>query len=300
MLKKQENIGVLFALMSAIIWGVFPVVVNYGIRTIPPITFAAITTLLAAFIAFVYAAFQGNLNELKNKKTYFSLLIITICIVIIPYILFCIGTSRTSGFNSSMLLLSEIIFTLIFTHFIGEKTTIMKLLGALGVFIGSLFILYNGQIKFNFGDLLVVLSTATYPIGNFYAKKALNLISSSTILFVRFLLGGLFILGLSFIVEPQSNIPIIISTNWILILITGFVFFGICKVFGYEALKRLDISKTISLFMTSPLFSLVILIGIYNEIPTLIQWIGVIIMAIGVYFSIKRTSVDPAITKYAT
>ena len=300
MLKKQENIGVLFALMSAIIWGVFPVVVNYGIRTIPPITFAAITTLLAACIAFVYAAFQGNLNELKNKKTYFSLLIITICIVIIPYILFCIGTSRTSGFNSSMLLLSEIIFTLIFTHFIGEKTTIMKLLGALGVFIGSLFILYNGQIKFNFGDLLVVLSTATYPIGNFYAKKALNLISSSTILFVRFLLGGLFILGLSFIVEPQSNIPIIISTNWILILITGFVFFGICKVFGYEALKRLDISKTISLFMTSPLFSLVILIGIYNEIPTLIQWIGVIIMAIGVYFSIKRTSVDPAITKYAT
>jgi drug/metabolite transporter (DMT)-like permease len=299
MLKKQENIGVLFALMSAIIWGVFPVVVNYGIRTIPPITFAAITTLLAACIAFVYAALQGNLNELKNKKTYFPLLIITICIVIIPYILFCIGTSRTSGFNSSMLLLSEIIFTLIFTHFIGEKTTIMKLLGALGVFIGSLFILYNGQIQFNFGDLLVVLSTATYPIGNFYAKKALNLISSSTILFVRFLLGGLFILALSFIVEPQSNIPIIISNNWILILITGFVFFGICKVFAYEALKRLDISKTISLFMTSTLFSLVILIGIYNEIPTLIQWFGVIITAIGVYFSIKRTSVDPAFTKYA-
>lgn len=298
MFKKQENIGVAFALLGAAMWGAFPVLVNKGTQNIPPIMFAAITTILAACGTFIYALLKGKLYELKNKKSYTSLIMVTFCIVIIPYTLLFIGSSKTSGINSSLLLLSEIIFTLFFTPLMGEKTTIKKLLGAIGVFIGASLILYNGKFNLNLGDLLVILSTITYPIGNFYAKRAFNYVSPATILFVRFLLGGLFILALSLLTEPRLNgfEPILI--HWKLILFTGLIILGIGKIVWYEGLKRLDISKAISLAMTFPLFSLIILISVFKETLSLFQWLGILIIAIGVYFSIKRTSVDPALTKY--
>lgn len=297
--KQQEKIGVIFALTGAAMWGIFPVLVNRGTQNIPPIMFAAITTLLAACGSFIYAAIKGNLHELKNKKFYSSLLMITLCIVIIPYILFFIGSSKTSGINSSLLLLSEIIFTLLFTPLIGEKTTSKKLIGATGVFIGAMLILYNGTFSFNAGDILIIFSTATYPIGNFYAKRALNYVSPAIILLVRFFLGGFFIFFFALLAESQSNITQIMLQNWPIILFTGLVLLGIGKVIWYEGLKRLDISKAISLSMTFPLFSLIVLIAFFKEIPSTYQWAGILVMALGVYFSIKRQSTDSALTKYA-
>ena len=299
MSSKQENRGVILALAGAALWGIFPVMVNRGSRSVPPLTFAAISTLLAAVGSFVYAAFNGKLHELKKKEAYASLLMITLCIVIIPYVLLFIGSSKTSGINTSLLLLSEIIFTLVFTPFIGEKTTTEKLIGALGVFIGGLLIMYNGKFRLNIGDIMVVASTATYPVGNFYSKKALNQVSPSTILFVRFALGGLFILLLSMIVDKGPGVFDAILVDWRMLLLTGLILLGAGKIIWYEALRRLDISKAIALGMTFPLFSLIILIGIFKEEITSYQWTGIAIMMLGVVFSIRRASVDPKLTRYA-
>lgn len=286
-------------LIAVTMHGIFPVLVNYGTQSIPPLMFAAITMLLAAAGFFVYVLLKGKLYELKNKKAYMSLIKVTIFISIIPSILFFIGASKTSGINSSMLLLSEIIFTLLFTPLIGEKTTIKKIIGAVGIFIGAVLISYNGKVSFNIGDVLVIASTITFPIGNFYAKKAFNLVSPEIVLFVRFFLSGFFILFLALLVEPQSDISAIISQHWELILFTGLVLLGIGKMIWYEGFKRLDISKSISLAMTFPIFSLIVLIFFFKEIPSTLQWVGILIMAIGVYFSIKRKSTDPTLTKYA-
>lgn len=299
MAVKEENKGVILALISAALWGIFPVMVNRGSRHIPPLTFAAISTLLAAAGSFIYTAVKGKLHELKKKEAYASLLMITLCIVIIPYILFFIGSSKTSGINTSMLLLSEMIFTLIFTPLIGEKTTIEKLTGASGVFFGAILILYNGRFRLNIGDILVIASTATYPIGNFYAKKALNRVSPSTILLVRFFLGGLFMLLVAMLLETGTHLTNILSVNWPVLFFTGLVLLGVGKIVWYEALGRLDISKAISLSMTFPLFSVILLIGIFKETVSSYQWIGTVIMMLGVFFSIKRSSVDPGLTRYA-
>jgi len=298
MRNSREAHGAALALLSAALWGVFPVMVNRGSHHIPPLLFAAISTLLAAAGSLGYAAFKGQLYELRNRESYASLFMITLCIVIIPYTLFFIGAGKTSGMNTSLLLLSEIIFTLLFTPFIGEKTTIEKLIGAFGVFCGAALILFHGSFKLNTGDVLVILSTASYPVGNFYAKKALTRVSPSVILLVRFFLGSLFLFLLSMFVESSSTVSAVIATNWPLLSLTGFVLLGAGKIVWYEALNRVDISKAISLSMTFPLFSLIILTGFYNEPISHQQAMGIAVMLVGVFFSAKRSSVDPATTKY--
>lgn len=117
--------------------------------------------------------FSRQVQRVEEKNAYYSLILIAFCIVIIPYSLFFIGSSKTSGINSSILLLTEIIFTLIFTPFVGEKTTAFKIVGALGVLIGAALILYNGFFRLNIGDFLIIASTITYPLGNYYSKKHL-------------------------------------------------------------------------------------------------------------------------------
>jgi len=203
----------------------------------------------------------------------------------------------TSGINTSLLLLSEVVFTLMFTPLIGEKTTFEKLVGALGVLIGAGLILYNGEFRLKIGDIMVVASTVTFPIGNFYAKKALFRVSPSTILLVRFSLGGLFMLFLAMLMETRSWT--IVFGEWPLLLFTGLVLLGVGKIVWYEALGRLDISKAISLGMTFPLFSLAVLIGVFRERVSPYQWIGIGAMMIGVFFSIRRPSIDPKLTRYA-
>jgi drug/metabolite transporter (DMT)-like permease len=299
MADKQETKGVILAIVSAALWGMFPVVVNRASRHIPPLTFAAISTLLAAAGSLIYTALKGDLRELKKREAYSSLLMVTLCIVVVPYILLFVGSSKTSGINTSLLLLSEIIFTLVFTPLIGEKTTVEKLTGAFGVLVGALLILYNGRFRLNGGDMMVIASTVTYPIGNFYAKQALARVSPSTILLVRFSLGGMFMLLLAMLMESGPHTVHTVFIGWPVLLLTGLVLLGVGKIVWYEALGRLDISKAISLSMTFPLFSLMILIGVFKESVSPYQWVGIAVMMVGVFFSIRRSSVDPKLTKYS-
>lgn len=299
--NNSEKIGSMFALLSGLMLGLFPVFVNRGVQNIPPLFFAGASTSLAAWGALVYSAKQKSFFEFKNKKAYPSLLMVALFIVIIPYLLFFIGASKTSGVNTAVLLLSEIIFTTIFTHFIGEKTTMNKIVGASGIFFGAFLIVYRGVSEINTGDILIVLSTLSFPIGNFYSKKTLNLVSPPTILLFRFTLSGLFFIILSILFEGflwSGDVLNVVSHNMFFILFNGLIILGIGKIVWYEALKRLDISKAISLEMTFPLFSLLTLVLFFGEKISGLQWLGISAMLVGVFFSCRRQSVDPNLTSY--
>ena len=198
-----------------------------------------------------------------------------------------------------MLLLSEIPLVVLFTHFIGEKTTALKLLGAGGVLMGAFLLLYQGGRGLTWGDFLVMISTATYPVGNFYAKKAFHAVSPAIVLLVRLAIGGAFIGMLSWWFERGATSLASWKGVWPLIAFNGVLLIGIAKVIWYEGMKRLDISKAIALGMAFPFFSVMYLIAWQGERITWGQWAGIAVMAAGVYFSVKRQSVDPQLTKYA-
>lgn len=287
--QRSEKTGVFLVLGSALLWGIFPILINRGVQNIPPLTFAAFITIIGAFGALLYSTQQKTLHEVKRREAYFSLLMVTLCITLIPTILLFIGTSKTNALNTSLLQLAEIIFTLILTHFTGEKTTITKLIGALGILTGLAFILYRGAWQFNVGDMLIITSTVFYPIGNFYSKKAIGLVSPGTILVVRWTLGGVLILLLAGLIEGTSSWGAILTTYWPTLIFSGLILYALSKVLWYESFKRLDITKAVSLIMTSYFFSFIILVFLGEKI-SLFQIIGVCIMTVGVIFSIRRKS----------
>ncbi len=296
---NKEKVGVLFTIVSAMLWGVFPILVNAWSAHITPLFFAAILSLFTALGTALWMIIRKKTSELRIKKAYFPLFMVSICIVFIPSVLFFIGTSKTSGINSSVLMLSEIIFTLIFTPFFGEKNTTEKYIGALGIMIGGALVLYKGEpILFNTGDILILLSTITFPIGNFYSKRALYSVSPSVVITVRYALGGILLLITALCVEPSFQLVQNFTSYVGFFFVMGFVLLSACKITFYEGMKRLDISKVISLEMTYPLFSLLVLYFAYNTPIMAHQLFGIGIMIFGGYYAVKRKSEQHDNLKY--
>jgi drug/metabolite transporter (DMT)-like permease len=106
-------------------------------------------------------------------------------------------------------------------------------------------------------------------------------------------------LPLAMLLESGSSMASVIVLNWPTLLFTGLILLGVGKILWYEALCRLDISKAISLGMTFPLFSLILLVGVFKEALSHYQGIGIAVMMLGTFFSVKRSSVDPGSTRYA-
>lgn len=299
MKKSSEKTGVIFTLCSAALWGIYPIMVNVWANKIPPFFFAGVLAIFTALGTAIWMIARKKTKELKIREAYFPLFMVSICIVLIPNLLFFIGASRTSGLNASVLMLSEIIFTLLITPLFGEHNTKEKYLGALGIMIGAGLVLYNQKIiAFNSGDLLIALSTITFPIGNFYSKRALYLLSPSVVIMVRYLLGGIFLLVFAFVFEPIYLFKTAIIDNIWMFIFLGIVILSLCKICFYEGMKRLDISKVISLEMTYPFFSLIVLYLFFDTNIFIHQLIGIIIMMIGGYYAVRRKSLNHNNLKY--
>ena len=298
-IKHKETQGALFTLTSALLWGLFPILVNSKSQTIPPIFFGGIISIFTAIGSLIWMVSRKKTKECKKKEAYFSLFMVSLCIIIIPNILFFIGTRQTSGINSSVLMLSEILFTLFFTPFFGEKNTIQKYLGSIGILVGGALVLFKGNsINLNMGDLLILLSTVTFPIGNFYSKRALYIVSPSVILTARYGIGGIVLLLISFTFEPIHAIKESFIEHYMFFILIGCILLSVCKITFYEGMKRLDISKVISLEMTYPLFSVLFLYFCFDTDIQLQQILGVVIIIIGGFFTIRRKSERHSKLKY--
>lgn len=282
---STERQGEILVLGEVIIFALFPIIANFTTKIMPPILFGALSLLTAAVALAIYMLIKGEYKEIANKKAIKYVLGVVLFIIILPSIFLYTGTSKTSGVNTAILMQTEIFFTfLIVGTFTSEKITSKKIIASLLIAIGALAILYNGNFDINWGDLLIIVSSIFYPIGNIYAKKALDLTTPSAILFYRGLVGGLVLLIVSLLFENyNATVLQYFGDNMKLILLNGVLIYFIAKMIWYEGFKKLEISKAIPLLMSHPAFGLIYAYLFLNEIPSLYQLIGFVIIMLGVW-----------------
>ncbi len=289
---REERYGEIFILTQAFTHSIFPVIINYSTKLIPPIFFAGVSIIVASIFLFFYILLTGKIKEIFNKKAFKYILGVVIFIVIVPSILIYSGTKLTSGINTSILLQTEIFFTLIICGlFFKEKITTKKLISAFLIIIGSIAILYNKNFTLNWGDLLIIAGSFLYPFGNIFAKKALQLTSPLVIVFIRSFLGGIILILISFMFENTATTALSLTKNFILfILINGIIISAVSKIIWYEGLKRMEIGKAITLGMISPGISLILAIIFLGEIPSVYQVLGFLIITAGAFILTYQTT----------
>lgn len=288
--KKKSHYIEYFILTQAILHGFFPILMNYSVQKMPPIFFIGITTLLSSLGFILILAVQKKLRELFNKKAFPLIMRVTLFNVILSNVFIFLGTHETSGINTALLLQAEIPLSFLVLGLVyKEKIPRSRIMAGSLVFLGTLLVLYDGQLSINRGDVFIVLGTLFYPFGNHYAKQALKFVSPSTILFMRSLFGGIVLLSLSMHFEQKLALSFPSFKNELgLILIQIFFYLILAKIIWYEGFKRMDITKAISIAMTYPAFSLVFAMIFLKEVPNVYQMAGMALILLSIIFMVQQ------------
>lgn len=290
----RRGTGEKFLYLYIVLYAFSPIIMNYTAKRMPPILFAGVGTFLGGVALFFLLLVTGQLRHHISRKTFFLIMGNTVFNIIIPFLFIFVGTRMTSSINTALLHQTELIFAFFFCGlFFGEVITRQKILGGLTIIVGATFVLFNGTLNLNAGDLMIIVGTAMYPLGNQCSKIALREVSPAIILFFRCFVGGgvLWLLSAMFETYPEPMVALV-RENLLFILIFGIVMTGFVKLLWFEGLKRLDISKATSIVIAQPAFSFLFAVLLLKEIPTGFQIAGFFVILAGLYIlSRQKTEV---------
>lgn len=287
MLDHNTKIGVGVILLGTWIWSLHPILVQRITQGTSGLVIATLTHSIALLTALLFFWVKGNFKDLFKKHLYRDHVLAAFLIVVLPMTLFYLGAKLTSGVNASVLLLAELLFTVPVAAFYGESITKPKIVGSMIILIGSFLVLFKGFNHFSWGDVLIILSTASYPFGNFVSKRLLKEISPETVLLARLILGVPILFILSLVFAPGTNYVHTFQDHWVAIIIAGGFCLAISKLLWFNGIKRLDISQAIPIALTFPLFSVLTLWLLGWETISSQQFFGIICLLIGVYFIVS-------------
>lgn len=279
--------GEYFILGTLVFEAFFPAIIHTASGSLPPYAFSAISVLIAAAI---HAAVAMSLGVFKmpRRETLRDIGMIALMIVVFPTLFYMAGTGITSGINTSILLQSEVLFAVFFGWLVGERLLGREWLGLLAMVTGMVLVLWNGSFTVNLGDALIITASFFYPIGNWYAKRALMHAHPSVVLFGRSLLGGVALLVIATFVEKPWSVPFTTYADyWWLFAAYILVVLVFSKYCWYAGLKRLTVVKATSMIAAVPVMSFLLTVLLLRETPTSFQLLGISCTAIGVFLAVR-------------
>ena len=287
--SRDERIGELMLIVACIVEGLFPIIAKFATNAFPPILFTSVSVLCASLIFLVIMIITGRIKQKLSLAALGNALGVAVFIVLsLGLVLF--GVQYTSSINTALLLQTEILFAFAFTTiFLGEKLKVIQLLGTIAILLGTIFVVFNGVFELNRGDILIVLATVFFPIGNTFAKRALKLMTSEMLLFLRYFIGGLILLVISYLFEDISGVNLATwqDSIWILIVYVS-VSLSFGKFLWYTGLRRLPVGKATYIISANPAFSLIFALILLHEVPTINQAVGFVLTLSGVYMLINK------------
>lgn len=284
MADRNTKIGAAIVLLGTFIWSFHPILIQRVTQSAPGLVILVLTHAVALITALIFFLVRKDFSGLHKKHLYRDHILAALLIVVIPMTLFYLGARLTTGTNASVLLLFELVYTIPLAAWKGETITRAKLIGSAAVLVGSFLVLFKGFAEFSWGDILILLSTASYPFGNFISKRLLKEISPETVLFSRLVLGLPILFILSLIFAPGYNYVTIFKAHWFSIILAGGFCLAISKLLWFNGIKRLDISRAVPLGLTFPVFSLLTLWFLGWETISIQQFFGIMALSIGVYY----------------
>lgn len=289
---NKEKQGEASVLSSAALWGIFPVIIVLSYNTLSPLSSLGISSIFAAVFFAGVITFKKGWPQVFKKAAIKYILLATLILGIIYYLLYFFGLRFTTPGNASIVGLTEIFFSYMFFHVLKkERLPKEHIFGAILMIIGALIILYPSFAQFRYGDLLILGANIIAPLGNYYAIKARSIVTSETIMFIRSVISGVFVLMLAY---SFSSLPSFsdLKDSFLFLIISGVLILGFSKSLWIEGIHRIPVTKANALASTAPLVTLLFAWLILKTPPASYQILSFIPIFIGVVLlSTNKTGV---------
>jgi drug/metabolite transporter (DMT)-like permease len=162
-------------LFLGLVWGSGFLFIGVAVKTIPPITLAALRCLIGAMVLLAAARAMGHAIPWQ-PRAWLSYLAMGLTNSAIPFILIAAGQTRIDVGLASILIATVPIFTLILAHFFTEdRTTPRKAVGTLLGFSGIVLLIgpaaLAGMAAGVSGQLMVVGGALCFAITQILVKR---------------------------------------------------------------------------------------------------------------------------------
>ena len=248
--------------------------------------------ILFSFI-FIYIIFRPKLHLKLSRHDIIPLFILSLLDVVIWMELWFVAETTISASLTSILIYTyTIISTLMAVIFLGEHYNKYVFVGIIIGFTGIIVIFSNSlKVGLKPGIVIAILSAIMWALGTMYYMKYHTKRDRETTNFYQFgfaILPALLIAGVT---NPAINTfeltPLLLG----LILIMAIPGTAVAYYAFLHLNRKYGVSTVSSFLFIVPALSVVFSFVILDEIPTLIEIAGLLMVAAGIFFSAKGTKV---------
>ena len=286
-MKEKMRKGILFALLAACLYAISAPFSKILLQFMPP-TLMAGFLYLGAGLGMVGLALSRKLRKkevleapLTRKEMPFTMAMIVLDIAAPIFLL--LGLEQTSAANASLLNNFEIVATALIALVVFKEKISARLWMGIGFVTASCLLLSfedSSSLRFSSGSLLVLLAACCWGLEN----NCTRMLSSKDPLEIVLLKGvfsgtGWLLIGLALherIVEWWS-VP--------LVLLVGFVAYGLSIYFYVYAQRLLGAARTSAYYAIAPFVSALLSLIIFREMPNAHYFLALGLMIVGAWLS---------------
>lgn len=279
--KNQK--AIFFAILAAALYAVNAPVSKLLLSHIPSTMMAGLLYLGAGIGMSVMERFHKNEKEQPLTKKELPYTVAMVLLDIAAPIFLMIGLTKCSAANASLLNNFEIVATsliamLIFKEAIGKRLWLAIVL----VTVSSILLSVEdaGSFQFSIGSVFVLLACVCWGFEN-NCTRNLSSKNPAEIVIIKGFGSGIGSLVLSLLIGERYFQP-----GYVLMaLLLGVVAYGLSIYFYIYAQRDLGAAKTSTYYAVSPFIGAGLSLLIFREVPSVIFWVALIIMAAGTYLA---------------
>ena len=283
--SKSVNLGYFLVVADMFIYGLFPVFAHKFSYTMNPLLFAGLAMLVGS-LPFTILLVKQKKFSIMYSTSYLKPLLMIALLTALGSMAFFSGTRLSSGINTGLIIQIEPVYSVILSaillHEVIKKD---QLFSTIIMVFGAMVVAYKGLSAVNIGDLFLVTVPLFFQLSHVIMKKILVRSKDPNFIIVsRLLYGGLIVTIVALISNPADITQLSSFNNLFNIVIFGLIFRAFDFFLWHQGLARLPLSKASAILPLSVAISFLGSILILKEVPTLNQYLGLMLIGGGMFW----------------
>jgi len=270
-------------------WAIEPIFVKLSLETSDFIQTNTIRAIFALLIAFIYILIKRKPKEIKiSKKEVAPMIYIALVATLFADFIYVFSLSHISVVNAVIIGHMQPVFIVLFGIFIlkTDKLTYFDYIGILIMILSGILVTtgtLENLMNFKFGtigDLFVLSAAIAWATTAIVTRKYVKHLNTGVLAFYRFSIAAV-VLSIFLIVNNRFFIA-----NYYQVAVG--IIIGLGTILYYESLTRIKAAQTSALELSTPVFAAVLAYFMLSEVPTIMQFVGIGLLLLGLYFISRR------------
>lgn len=285
---NTKTTGVAAIIGASLMWAIEPIFAKLAYESSDYLQTSAIRAIGVAVTALVYVILTNKGNLKVSRKQLSVLVYIALAGTMVADLLYLFALEKIPVINAVLIGHMQPIFVVLIGYFLlrEDKLTGYDYVGICIMISAGLLVTTKTPANLTAmklgaaGDLLVLLATVAWATTGIAMRKYLRQLNAGVVTFYRFSIASII-----FVTYLLLTSTIVLSSMYqILVGVTV----GIGTILYYEGLKRIKAAQVSALELSTPLFASLLSFLILDELVTIMQIFGIVLLIVGVYFLSRK------------